>query len=107
MDDNDDVAEKARNRQRKKEALAARSAASPFKSPSAKKAGKAPANAKRKLTDQGMADLYTNCIKLSADNVRAAVAVPLSPAATALLLTSVNRALHTRAENQPEKHMEP
>ena len=73
--DNDDVAERALNRQRRKEALARAHAASPFKSPHARRGTRAVAPPKQKLTDEGIADLYSNCIKLSADNVRTTRAV--------------------------------
>jgi hypothetical protein len=67
ISDNDDAAEMARNRRRKREITAA---ASPFKSPHASSGGLNRATRKTQLTDEGIADLYANCIKLSADNVR-------------------------------------
>jgi hypothetical protein len=75
--DNDDQAERAAARRAKAAANdRARNAASPFKSPGAvgpKRSNSRVAPSSKnggKLSQDAMMDMYNNCIKLSADNVR-------------------------------------
>lgn len=71
--DNDDDAEREANRRAKADDDARRNAASPFpkKSPGVKRTKSRPKPAAaKKMSDDAMVDLYSNCIKLSADNVR-------------------------------------
>ena len=68
MADNDDEAEKLAARQKKQAEIDLADAASPFKK-TPREAGN-PVATTQKLTDDAISDLYSNCIKLSTDNVR-------------------------------------
>ena len=85
--DNDDQAERMAARRAKAANERARNAASPFKSPGGgpkrsnsrmppqrSNSRMAPGGSKNggKISEDAMMDIYNNCIKLSADNVRAA-----------------------------------
>jgi hypothetical protein len=123
--DNDDQAERAAARRAKAAANdRARNAASPFKSPGAvgpKRSNSRVAPSSKnggKLSQDAMMDMYNNCIKLSADNVRGR-RLSITPALSQHLATptsttcKLNRARldllccshHT--ENQREEHLEP
>lgn len=92
--DNDDQAERMAARRAKVANERARNAASPFKSPGGgpkrsnsrmppqrSNSRMPPGGGKNggKLSEDAMMDIYNNCIKLSADNVRVALSSPHCP----------------------------
>lgn len=70
IDDNDDEAEKVRNRKMMRESMAAAEAASPFTKTPRKKSQKrmTVVPLAQKLTDEQVTDMYSNCIKMSTEN---------------------------------------